>query len=349
MSLSLTPENVPFGDVVKEEWSSSQQRQIIKELRELVYHKEMLIETQNKTIENLRYQLSQSELKKQLLEEMVRESHGLSSEGHSSERLEIHADMGSELPSSTIMSFPFSTHKDANQRLTPSPCPRPPLPPLCGGSSATSVTAAGGSLSHLSNEREKSAGWTRYTVASEGLSELSTLKRLTQATLKAVEQCIEDGADVCYQSDDMSRSPAFHRFIEQREVKFIKACLQTRHPIDFTITDPEGFTPLLLLARKSCSSPSKSVEILRLVVRRLETHPLLDNVNWGQKSPNGYDFCNIAADYECLSAFWPIVKTQPFFAYRREPIELRVRIHAGDWTDLGFDNKPFFDPVKGFR
>eukprot|EP00796_Vickermania_ingenoplastis_P006265 gene6265-4514_t len=205
-----------------------------------------------------------------------------------------------------------------------------------------------GSSTSVRDRKGRIKSWERFMNASEALGALTTLRNFGPAAMKTLQDCIRDGADVCYQSSDMDR-PVLHTFIERRLVSCVEICLKTPHSIDYTITDNDGFTPLHLVARKSCSSPLKAVKILKLILMRLESQPLLDNVDWSQKSRNGFDFINIAADYESLSLFWPLVRTLPFFKNLTEALTIGVRVHETDWEMLGPDKTIYFDPTKGIR
>lgn len=208
------------------------------------------------------------------------------------------------------------------------------------------------SLRSLSKSSSKSASskkwWDDYKDINVSLEAITHLRTFGPAVIKTLREVIRNGADVCYQGPDMKR-PVLHTFIEKRLTECVEVCLETPHPIDFTITDGDGYTPLLLIARRSCYSTSKCVEILRLVLSRLERNPLKDKIDWGQKSKNGFDFVSIAADYQRLSRLFPIVRLEPYFRDQKRPIPLSVRIYETDWEDLGPDRRRFFDPEKGIR
>lgn len=164
-----------------------------------------------------------------------------------------------------------------------------------------------------------------------------------------VQKCVANGADICFHYPD-SYWPIIHRFIFAGNVECVAACLQTPHPIDFTCTDRYKCTPLHFICRNSLDNKKSEVEILKLVLDRLENRRETDIVNWGQENSVGMDFLHHAVFSERLSVVWPIVKERlPYFKNHSYPIPIHCKIYRSDWNQLTEDEQQQFDPLSGFE
>lgn len=64
--------------------------------------------------------------------------------------------------------------------------------------------------------------------------------------------------------------------------------------------------------------PGTAVDLLQLLLRRLERHPE-DRVDWALRDSQGDDFLSFSAKCGRLSLFWPLLRDVGFFAAHRQP------------------------------
>lgn len=149
----------------------------------------------------------------------------------------------------------------------------------------------------------------------------------------SVRESVLKGADICFTDPEMNK-PILHHFVYTGLVECVEACLETLHPIDFTVTAEYGWTVLHYLTVHN--PPSVVAEILQLILRRLESHHTIDMVNWFQKDEDGNDFISYAGYYNKLPIIWPLVRNLPSFTTEMSNrITLTLPVHPDSWRYLG--------------
>lgn len=167
--------------------------------------------------------------------------------------------------------------------------------------------------------------------------------------LTEVQNCVKNGADVCFHVPG-SYWPILHRFIFAGNVECVAACLKSPNPINFTCTDRYKCTPLHFICRNSLDNKKSEVEILRLILDRLDSGLNSDSVNWEQQNSVGMDFLHHVVFSERLSVVWPIVKKRvSYFRDHSFPIPITCRIYRSDWNQLTPEEQQQFEPHAGFE
>lgn len=337
--------------------------ELLRHKEELLRHKDELLEIQRKTIEGLKSQLREEQQRQQRTPPLdTNQQNDVASLPHLIARSKAEKDLSPDpsFPDGGISSekssedrfTPLSSEKSSEERKNPHSVSigmtsfsrtNEPSPVSIHPQSLESM-----SLDFMVNEIKKKRRSQELQELNDELVAFALMRSFGPAAAKCLEECVRKGADVFFRGEHMNR-PVLHTLIENRNIEGVKACLRSPYRIDFTTTDTYGFSPLHLVARRSCFSKAKAVEILRLIVERVETQPRFDKIDWGQETANGYDFISIAADYECLSLFWPLIRMIPYFCERKRPIPLKVRAHQLDWNELGPENCRYLDPVKGIK
>eukprot|EP00796_Vickermania_ingenoplastis_P007069 gene7069-5007_t len=193
--------------------------------------------------------------------------------------------------------------------------------------------------------------------------------------IEGVKRCVEEGADILYHAPKM-RKPLLHLLVEVGAAELVKACLTSPHPIDFTTTDQNGFTPLQCVFIDKRSAEDVHL-MFTIFLDRLETHPE-DTMDWGKRNKSGYDLLTMAAHSGVLSVVWPLLKERqvPFFSQQAEkeggdiPTEwtwrklimydeeqlpdqsgricLRTKVCKADWNALTDEDRDTFS-IYGFQ
>eukprot|EP00796_Vickermania_ingenoplastis_P012139 gene12139-8360_t len=122
------------------------------------------------------------------------------------------------------------------------------------------------------------------------------------------EKSVAEGADVMFKSTLAVGCPTLTRLVSEGQLEAALACLETRLPIDFTVTDSYGKTPLHAAAETLIASEAFSLTILRAIRQRLERHPGRDLIEWWQLDDDGKHFLDSAAAHQLLAAFWAEVR-----------------------------------------
>lgn len=131
--------------------------------------------------------------------------------------------------------------------------------------------------------------------------------------------------------------------LSEGPVNALEACLESPLPIDFTLLGGvAGAQRVMLDAILDREDEEEVMRVLRLVVDRLERHPM-DVVDWGWVNEHHLmDFVSRAALRGFLGAVWGILQDVPYFADNTEGIFLRGGVVAADWERLGEAEQRFF-------
>lgn len=157
--------------------------------------------------------------------------------------------------------------------------------------------------------------------------------------LSLLKRLILDGADICGNNPKLW-IPLLHTFVGDEKVEVIKVCLDwTPNVMDFSVVGKDDKTVFHHLLINT--SREQTIEILKIIVRRLETHPE-DRVDWKYVDLNGYNFISLAARYQKLSAVWPIILDQPYFSDQVEPLSLCGTVWKWDLDCLNEEEKQCF-------
>lgn len=147
----------------------------------------------------------------------------------------------------------------------------------------------------------------------------------------AVLECVSQYADITADWPG-TEFTIFQRFLREGSVACVVQCLQTANVIDFapfleTLCQRENF--------------EESVTLLRHIVDRLHLHPA-DSIRWES-------FVDTVARFECLSRWWPHLKSIPFFADMEGCIPVNVRVYYEDWVALAPEDRKLFRLDGGLR
>lgn len=123
-----------------------------------------------------------------------------------------------------------------------------------------------------------------------------------------VRRLVEGGADVLY-TDPIYRLRPLHWLIRHGRVSSVAACLSTRqHRLDFTTTDDEGWTPLHCVMAPSNTGCDRSRVRVLLSLLMDRYVRLREPLEWGQRTPEGQSFLDMAEECRLLPVVWPLLK-----------------------------------------
>lgn len=198
-------------------------------------------------------------------------------------------------------------------------------------------------------------GMVTMIEADEKTARLYKMSQRYAVDVAEVRRLVHDGAAVTFFAPGNCLTQTLGRFIMEREVEAVEACLASPNPIDFTLTGNLGNTPLHRIALYS-SSRLVSV-MLHLVLDRLEARERLaaekdkvaaDIVEWGQLNDLGESCISLAASKGQLAVWWQIVFTERRVKYyvEHEAKGHRILLTGGvdpeDWARLSpTDQKKF--------
>lgn len=158
-----------------------------------------------------------------------------------------------------------------------------------------------------------------------------------EPSFDAISDLLSKGANPCVVHKELKCS-LLHLFVKNLWVDAVDACMRSLAPIDFTIVDFEGCTPLLLLNNQLNSVKGHS--ILVLLISRIAQGRLNDLVDWSQTDPDCKDFFCLIAENKKLHVVCPLLKKGSFFTGDTK-LTLRTVV-ASDWNLLSDDEKIHF-------
>eukprot|EP00796_Vickermania_ingenoplastis_P012134 gene12134-8355_t len=136
--------------------------------------------------------------------------------------------------------------------------------------------------------------------------------------------------------------PILHTIVSKGLVDCLRCCMESPMRLDFTQTEGVlGRTVFHLLCHYQIPQ-KKAVEMLRLLIFRIETHPI-DTVDWGQRThrqhrycrnDRGFDFLSYAALHGRLAIYWPKVRHMAFYGDATDPLDLCGWVWEWDWEQL---------------
>lgn len=162
-------------------------------------------------------------------------------------------------------------------------------------------------------------------------------------TVAALEALLAKGGNLSERKPHLTESP-LHRFVALRDGALLEACMRWDQPIDFTVRDPHGKTPLhYAMEPWEPSADGKSERILKILVDRIKSHPT-DVVDWDQQDDVGNDVLSLAAKHDAVHVVWPMLRDLPPYCDRQGTWEIRVRIPIlrSDIEQLGNHEKTRF-------
>lgn len=163
-----------------------------------------------------------------------------------------------------------------------------------------------------------------------------------------VQRLVKDGAVASFKSPYMTQS-ILQEFVFRSQIESVRALLSSAINLDFNAADEEtGNTLLHSLGTEYSIRNETANEVLRLIVQRLEVHPM-DKLHWGKKNKAGHDFLSVSADGDRLASFWNIVRRVPYFVYTKKPIPLTRPVSRKDWDELGEMHRFQFRMQAGFK
>lgn len=172
-------------------------------------------------------------------------------------------------------------------------------------------------------------------------------------SVAVVEECVREGADLLAKTDAMRRPLLHTLFWRGDDVNGLAACLRcSPRPIDFTRADQDGFTPLHLLPCGSTKSNANAVELLELLLRRLQQHSssAADVVDWRQPDRWGRGFIVFVAKWGRLAAFLPVLRRGVAGVFDREGgtvlKDLRLDLPQADWDQLPEEDRRLMPYVR---
>eukprot|EP00796_Vickermania_ingenoplastis_P007686 gene7686-5391_t len=169
--------------------------------------------------------------------------------------------------------------------------------------------------------------------------------RTCEPDAAVVRRLVEEGANISFHPFNNS-STIFHRIMGDASIECVMACLETAHPIDFSLQDSVDCTVFHRLCHRS--GPKEELRrILEVAVQRLEQR-MDDGVDFSLvDSLWGLDFISMAAVEGLLPMFWPVLIDVPHYADNTDGIYLMRGISREDWEALGKENQQYFrDPSK---
>lgn len=164
-----------------------------------------------------------------------------------------------------------------------------------------------------------------------------------------VRQYAVNGADISTRYP-CCKTTLLHVLIEKGTVDCIASALQSSQPIDFSVQLPDvgKGSPLHLLCIHR--NADDATAILALIMNRLKTHPE-DRIDFKERllksydAPSGLDFLSLAAHYNKLALFWPLIKHHSTFD--NSPfLQLMGNVSQRDWNALGSEQVCFVEPAE---
>jgi len=162
---------------------------------------------------------------------------------------------------------------------------------------------------------------TLMMTPSDILLQLSQSGKITEARVRVL--VVVEGADVLY-TGGMNHS-SLYNFILMGSVACVRACLESPQALDFSAETIEDGIPRILCS--VCYPHCTAVEILQVLVHRLNTHPRDIGLDWGKGDGRGLSFIDLAAVSQRYTSFWPIVKHLPYYDGMTHPIPLHKSWH----------------------
>lgn len=171
-----------------------------------------------------------------------------------------------------------------------------------------------------------------FSLTSGILDPTATLNALSndgQPNILAIQSCVNDGAKVSHEKPNMKRT-ILHHFIFRDLVDCVEACMASRKPIDFTVRDVDGYTPLHLACL--CEPQSLASEMLGILSRRILKFRAGDKVDLAQPDSQGRDVFSFAASRGILHVAWACLRELPQVMNLRARIPLTVWVAREDWN-----------------
>eukprot|EP00796_Vickermania_ingenoplastis_P013414 gene13414-biopygen9730 len=144
--------------------------------------------------------------------------------------------------------------------------------------------------------------------------------------------------------------PALHTMISRGMVSTLEAVMAHRMPVDLTVLDASGRSPLHVLASACPGEDEKVLSLLVAILGRIRGFPELSTVlDWAQegacRDAQRLDFLSAAAAAGRLSLLLPELLAARVPHYNCRPnltLELKVAPQAEDWARLSDEHKRAF-------
>eukprot|EP00796_Vickermania_ingenoplastis_P001104 gene1104-biopygen904 len=194
----------------------------------------------------------------------------------------------------------------------------------------------------------------RLIDADEATSRLwFSCQRYPEPDYDTIRRCLAAGADVMlkYGGDGM---PLLSYFFCYGSMEVMECLLQTPHPIDFTVEDKYGHTPLHFVTWPWFGSTKKTPEevrrLLHLVLDHIEQHPQQDVADWGRKDSLGAEPISIAGRYGNFAPFVEVVfheRPVPYYTDHPGKIQITKRPAHSDVNRLPAADRKRFEFTIG--
>lgn len=198
--------------------------------------------------------------------------------------------------------------------------PLPHLPPLCADFST---------VPSISLKAAQCFYSTTFFCDEEKPLRREQLKAFLNPEL--VKACVIDRGNFLFQGGGLRR-PILHEIMRRGDVQAVRIALNTDQPLDFTVQDSDGYTPLHWIF---CSG--KTVDLLHAILDRLQiTHKHWDRVDWRIQDNRGNDFLSLGAYYGSLAVVWEILKERRVRFFRKHSGRLSIRrpVRVADWEQI---------------
>lgn len=170
-----------------------------------------------------------------------------------------------------------------------------------------------------------------------------------------VQQLVVSGAADVLALNPAKGRPHLSQLALFGRLEAVRACLRTPRTLDFTAAkDRDGdILPHFFCYCKS--TDEVAVDMLKALLMRLDHHPE-EPLDWGLRDADGLDFISVAAEYQRLALFWPLVKRVPYYVALLEQISLaggnrKIELpiaYEEDWQLLPPEDQELF-AVEDFR
>lgn len=166
------------------------------------------------------------------------------------------------------------------------------------------------------------------------------------------QQCVLNGADVCYTPSPSDPMSAVHLFASKGHYKCFEECLKSTTAIDFTGKDEKAWETSILHYTVASRSEEDAEKLISAVKARLQRRVAGDHCDWSMMNRRGdttYStaFMAEAADNNLLHTVYPKLKDLPYFANMISPIPMADPVCETDWEKLTEEEQQKFLLLNG--
>lgn len=169
--------------------------------------------------------------------------------------------------------------------------------------------------------------------------------------IAAIQRCVAEGAEVMYVGPGSVDCPLLTRFIFSGQVDVVRVCLGTPAPINFSLGNIDGWTPLHVISIRSDKAPEVVGRLLNDIIDRLDRRVPGDVYDWGKRNKHGNDAISWAAHNGHLSTWWRTLVARGVTFYTQHaggPITLTQKVERHDWEErMTEEERSHFNPLWG--